>query len=155
MPSKSVQMPVAAAAERDFSEIHEHAGEAAQLMKALSNENRLMILCTLTGGEMTVGQLNAKIPISQSGLSQQLGILRREGLVNTRRDAQSIAGAGPGHRDDQPPARHLLQHGRLTGAGGPSGPIRLRPPQAKIGAEAPPTAAGPEGPPTRIGGRGW
>ncbi|MEJ2603483.1 MAG: metalloregulator ArsR/SmtB family transcription factor [Gammaproteobacteria bacterium] len=76
--------------ERDFSAILEHAGEAAQLMKALSNENRLMILCSLSGGEMTVGQLNEKIPMSQSGLSQQLGILRREGLVATRRDAQSI-----------------------------------------------------------------
>ena len=90
MPSKSVEAPVRAAAERDFSEIHEHAGEAAQLMKALSNENRLMILCSLAGSEMTVGQLNDRIPMSQSGLSQQLGILRREGLVNTRRDAQSI-----------------------------------------------------------------
>ena len=90
MASKSVEAPVGAAAERDFSEIHEHAGDAAQLMKALSNENRLMILCTLSGGEMTVGQLNANIPMSQSGLSQQLGILRREGLVSTRRDAQSI-----------------------------------------------------------------
>lgn len=75
---------------RDLAAIEEHAGEAAQLMKALSNENRLMILCTLAAGEMTVGQLNAKIPMSQSGLSQQLGILRREGLVKTRRDAQSI-----------------------------------------------------------------
>lgn len=77
-------------AERDFTAIHEHAGEAAQLMKALSNENRLMILCTLAAGEMSVGQLNERIPMSQSGLSQQLGILRREGLVATRRDAQSI-----------------------------------------------------------------
>ncbi len=76
--------------DEDLTAILDHAGEAAQLMKALSNENRLMILCSLSGGEMTVGQLNEKIPMSQSGLSQQLGILRREGLVTTRRDAQSI-----------------------------------------------------------------
>lgn len=74
----------------DYSAIQEHAGRAAQLMKALSNENRLMILCSLAAGELTVGQLNELIPMSQSGLSQQLGILRREGLVKTRRDAQSI-----------------------------------------------------------------
>jgi DNA-binding transcriptional ArsR family regulator len=66
------------------------AGEAAALLKVLSNEKRLLILCTLAGGELSVSDLNARIPMSQSALSQQLAVLRREGLVRTRRDAQTI-----------------------------------------------------------------
>lgn len=66
------------------------AAEAAALMKALSNPNRLMILCVLSEGEMPVGELNQRVPLSQSGLSQQLAILRREGLVTARREAQSV-----------------------------------------------------------------
>jgi len=60
------------------------------LLKALSNEKRLLILCTLAAGELSVSELNARIPLSQSALSQQLAVLRREGLVRTRRDAQTI-----------------------------------------------------------------
>ena len=67
-----------------------HAGEAADLMKALGNESRLMVLCALAEGERSVSELNEDIPLSQSALSQQLGRLRRENLVSTRRESQTI-----------------------------------------------------------------
>ena len=71
-------------------ELKAHAIEAAQLLKALANESRLMILCSLTMGELNVSQLNERLELSQSALSQHLAWLRREGLVQTRRDAQTI-----------------------------------------------------------------
>ena len=67
-----------------------HAADAAGLMKALGNESRLMILCTLAGGERSVGELNEIVPLSQSALSQQLARLRQQGLVETRRESQTI-----------------------------------------------------------------
>ena len=67
-----------------------HAADAAGLMKALGNESRLMILCLLSEGEMSVGDLNANVDLSQSALSQQLARLRGEGLVRTRRESQTI-----------------------------------------------------------------
>lgn len=67
-----------------------HAGEAADLMKALGSERRLMILCALAEGERSVSELNQGIPLSQSALSQQLARLRRENLVTTRRESQTI-----------------------------------------------------------------
>jgi len=67
-----------------------HATDAARLMKALGNESRLMILCTLAEGEQSVGELNETIPLSQSALSQQLARLRKQGLVDTRRESQTI-----------------------------------------------------------------
>ncbi|MGM8228103.1 ArsR/SmtB family transcription factor [Cellvibrio sp. ARAG 10.3] len=70
--------------------IQAHAREAAALMKALANENRLMILCTLVNGEMSVGELNAKVPLSQSALSQHLASLREAKLVVTRKEAQTV-----------------------------------------------------------------
>ena len=69
----------------------EHAGQAAELLKALSNENRLLIMCYLTeAGEMSVGELAEKVGLSQSALSQHLSKLRDEGLVETRRQSQKI-----------------------------------------------------------------
>lgn len=70
--------------------LHKHAQAAAALLKALSNENRLMILCTLIAGEMSVGELNARVPLSQSALSQHLAGLRETGLVATRKEAQTV-----------------------------------------------------------------
>lgn len=67
-----------------------HAGDATRLLKALSNRSRLMILCTLARGELTVGQINEQLPLSQSALSQHLAVLRRDALVHTRRAAQTI-----------------------------------------------------------------
>jgi len=74
----------------EMDRLHDRAGEAAALLRALSNEKRLLILCTLAGGELSVSELNERIPMSQSALSQQLAVLRREDLVETRRVAQTI-----------------------------------------------------------------
>ena len=72
------------------NELREHAETASRLLKTIGNPNRLMILCTLVQGESAVSELNERITMSQSNLSQHLSILRREGLVQTRRDAQTI-----------------------------------------------------------------
>ena len=74
----------------DIHEMQQHAKDAANLMKQLANENRLLILCTLVEGELSVGELNKKIPLSQSALSQHLTALRKANLVQTRRESQSI-----------------------------------------------------------------
>jgi ArsR family transcriptional regulator len=66
------------------------AAAASRLLKSLGNERRLMILCQLAGGEMTVGALLPRIGVSQSALSQHLAVLRAEGLVATRRAGQTI-----------------------------------------------------------------
>lgn len=63
---------------------------ATALLKAMANENRLRILCLLDGVELSVSELNAKLSLSQSALSQHLAILRREGMVSTRRASQTI-----------------------------------------------------------------
>ena len=72
------------------SEMRDHASDAAGLMKALGNESRLMILCILAEGERSVGELNDMVHLSQSALSQQLARLRKQGLVSTRRESQTI-----------------------------------------------------------------
>lgn len=76
--------------EFDAGTMRAHAGDASRLLRALANENRLMILCLLADGERSVGQLNGEVDLSQSALSQHLAVLRNEGLVCTRRDAQTI-----------------------------------------------------------------
>ena len=63
---------------------------AARLMKALSSEARLLILCELGQGERSVGQLGEVVGLSQSALSQHLARLRADGLVRTRRQSQTI-----------------------------------------------------------------
>lgn len=64
--------------------------QATNLLKALANENRLMILCHLEGRELSVSELNACLDLSQSALSQHLAVLRRDKLVKTRRKSQTI-----------------------------------------------------------------
>jgi ArsR family transcriptional regulator, virulence genes transcriptional regulator len=71
-------------------EMRPHAAQAAELLKALANKQRLMILCNLVAGPLSVGQLNERVPLSQSALSQHLGILRDSGIVATTRESQSI-----------------------------------------------------------------
>jgi len=66
------------------------AAQAGGLLKALANPDRLLLLCQLTQGEQTVGALEAALGIRQPTLSQQLGVLRQEGLVATRRDGKQI-----------------------------------------------------------------
>ncbi|MGZ9099256.1 MAG: ArsR/SmtB family transcription factor [Brevundimonas sp.] len=67
-----------------------NAGEAARLLRALSNEKRLMILCRLGDGECAVGELIPIVGLSQSALSQHLAVLREEGLVASRREGVSV-----------------------------------------------------------------
>ena len=74
----------------DLAAMQAHAGEAAKLLKALANERRLQVLCVLAGGERSVGEVNQMLGLSQSALSQHLAVLREEGLVDTRREAQTI-----------------------------------------------------------------
>ena len=76
--------------ELDLTQMAEQAGRAAELLKALANENRLLILCNLVGRELSVGEILTKVPLSQSALSQHLALLREEDLVSTRREAQVI-----------------------------------------------------------------
>lgn len=83
-------MNMAASGITGQDDMQQHAQDAAALLKALANENRLMILCTLMGGEMSVGELNEKVPLSQSALSQHLASLREAGLVSTRKEAQTV-----------------------------------------------------------------
>lgn len=71
-------------------EMAEHAEEAAQFLKVMANPHRLMILCHLLDGEMSVGELNTHLPLSQSALSQHLAVLRNSAMVTTRRDQQVI-----------------------------------------------------------------
>ncbi len=78
-----------------------HAADASRVLKALANEKRLLLLCQLVEGECSVGELNARVDLSQSALSQHLAVLRDEGLVTTRREAQTIYYAlaeGPAQR---------------------------------------------------------
>lgn len=74
----------------DIGELEKNAEKAANLLKALSNDKRLLILCALYKNEKCVGELEAIVQLSQSALSQHLARLRKDGLVHTRRDAQTI-----------------------------------------------------------------
>jgi ArsR family transcriptional regulator, virulence genes transcriptional regulator len=73
------------------------AGRASDLLKALGNAHRLVILCELMGGERSVGELVRRVGLSQSALSQHLARLRRDELVRTRRAAQTIYYSLSGH----------------------------------------------------------
>lgn len=74
----------------NFQAMGSHSLEAAGLLKAMANEHRLLILCHLAEGELSVGQLNRRLDLSQSSLSQHLAVLRGQGLVETRRASQVI-----------------------------------------------------------------
>ena len=66
------------------------AGDATRFLKALANQNRLLILCHLVDGEKSVGELERAIGLRQPTLSQQLARLRSSDLVRTRRDSKSV-----------------------------------------------------------------
>lgn len=76
--------------ENDIAAFESKARQASDLLKAMANQNRLMILCHLLDGEASVNALAEAVGMSQSALSQQLGKLRALGLVETRRDGQQI-----------------------------------------------------------------
>ncbi|MBO9707354.1 MAG: helix-turn-helix transcriptional regulator [Caulobacter sp.] len=74
----------------DVSQFEASAAQAAKLLRALANERRLMILCQLVAGERSVGQIQPLVGLSQSALSQHLAVLREEGVVAARREAQTV-----------------------------------------------------------------
>jgi DNA-binding transcriptional ArsR family regulator len=73
-----------------IEEMRQHACEVAAFLKTLANEQRLLVLCALLEGEQSVGQLNERVELSASALSQHLAWLREAGMVSTRRQAQTI-----------------------------------------------------------------
>lgn len=74
----------------DLAMFEESAGRAATLLRLLGNEKRLMLLCQLADGEMSVRDIQSRVGLSQSALSQHLALLREEGIVATRRESQTI-----------------------------------------------------------------
>ncbi|HCH25169.1 MAG TPA: transcriptional regulator [Oceanospirillaceae bacterium] len=80
----------AAVMESTLDDVKANAQTAAQMLKAIANESRLLILCNLEGKELSVSELNEQVSLSQSALSQHLAVLRKDGLVKTRRESQTI-----------------------------------------------------------------
>src|SRR5689334_12635058 len=74
----------------NMDEMRTAAGRVAEFLASLANPHRLLVLCQLVEGEKSVGELERAIGIRQATLSQQLARLRGEGLVATRRSAQTI-----------------------------------------------------------------
>ncbi|MGD8112031.1 ArsR/SmtB family transcription factor [Vibrio sp. TRT 21S02] len=74
----------------DLQEMEKNSAKAVVLLKAMANERRLQILCLLHNDELSVGELCSKLELSQSALSQHLAWLRRDGLVITRKEAQTV-----------------------------------------------------------------
>ena len=89
-----------------LGELHDMASHAVELLKAMANEWRLMILCQLAEGEKTVSELQASLGLSQSALSQHLAVLRRERIVSSRKHAQSVSYSLAG--DEAPRVMHTL-----------------------------------------------
>lgn len=74
----------------DVAALEPQAEKVAQLLAAMGNAKRLMALCRMADSEVSVGNLAEAVGLSQSGLSQHLAKLRAMGLVETRRDAQTV-----------------------------------------------------------------
>ncbi|WP_290653554.1 metalloregulator ArsR/SmtB family transcription factor [Aquisalimonas sp.] len=74
----------------DLEQMRRSADEATSVLHVLAHKDRLLLLCQLSQGEMSVGELEECLEIRQPGLSQHLGVLRREGLVQTRREGKYI-----------------------------------------------------------------
>lgn len=88
----------------DIDVMRAAADAACRLMKALSNRDRLLLLCQMTQGEKCVGELETLVGIGQPTLSQQLGVLRTEELVATRREGKNIY-----YRISSPPTRAVME----------------------------------------------
>lgn len=88
----------------DLQDMRGNADKAVNLLRSLAHEDRLMLLCQLCQQEMCVSELEQALDIRQPSLSQQLGVLRRDGLVSTRRQGKHIF-----YRVKQGPALDLLQ----------------------------------------------
>jgi DNA-binding transcriptional ArsR family regulator len=89
-----------------LGELHDMAEHVVELLKAMANEWRLMILCQLAEGEKTVSELQSILGLSQSALSQHLAVLRRERIVKARKHAQSVSYSLAG--DEAPKVMHTL-----------------------------------------------
>jgi len=87
-----------------LAQVEEHAAGAAALLRALANEQRLLVLCVLLDGPHSVGEINARVPLSQSALSQHLAVLRDAQIVTTRRESQTIW-----YELAQGPANHVMK----------------------------------------------
>lgn len=93
---KVVQKPLvqekraANAAVLDLDWMRSQAAQVVSLLKVIGNPDRLLLLCQMLQGEYAVGELEELLDIQQPTLSQQLGVLRNEGLVSTRRDGKYI-----------------------------------------------------------------
>lgn len=74
----------------NIEEMQASADRAVELLKSLGNRSRLMILCQLLQGERSVGDLAQRVGMRDTAVSQQLALLRKDGLVRTRRDGQTI-----------------------------------------------------------------
>jgi len=82
--------PIAPDIAARMGELQRSARRAAPLLKAMSNPSRLVILCQIAEGERSVGELAESVGLSQSGISQHLAVLRRQHVVATRRDKQTV-----------------------------------------------------------------
>ena len=74
----------------DLGTMQAAAAQACALLKVLANQDRLLLMCQLSQGELSVGELEEQLGIRQPTLSQQLAVLRENGLVTTRREGKSI-----------------------------------------------------------------
>lgn len=103
------------------------ADAACRLMKVLSNSDRLLLLCQLAQGELRVGELEERVGVHQPTLSQQLTVLREEGLVSTRREGKAIY-----YRINSPEALAVMQvlYTQFCPPADPSTPAPTLPPHA-------------------------
>lgn len=101
----------------DLEALQASAAKACALLKVLAHTDRLVLLCRLAQGEFCVGELESDLGIRQPTLSQQLGVLRQEGLVDTRREGKHIY-----YRLISEDAAAVMQvlHSRICGAAMPS-----------------------------------
>ena len=83
-------MATAAKSKKAMRDLESRAGEAAELLKLLANDQRLIILCRLSDEELSVSELGEYVNLAQSALSQHLAKLAAQGLVATRREGQNI-----------------------------------------------------------------
>ena len=74
----------------DLDSLRAAAGEACAMLRGLAHGDRLLLLCQLSREELSVSEIEARLGIRQPSLSQQLGVLRRDGLVASRRDGRRI-----------------------------------------------------------------
>jgi ArsR family transcriptional regulator len=89
----------------DIDLMRQSASDATAMLRVLANPDRLLLLCQLSQGEKSVGELEELLEIHQPTLSQQLGVLRNEDLVETRREGKQIY-----YRVKDPKVLALLSH---------------------------------------------